>query len=69
MKPQFEEAKFFSQGLAAVRIGGKFGYINIKGVFIIQPQFDEAECFYGGLASVEIGGEGYCIDKTGNFID
>ncbi|MBD2244642.1 WG repeat-containing protein [Nostoc sp. FACHB-888] len=39
------------------------------GAFIIQPQFDEAECFYGGLAWVEIGGQGYCIDKTGNFID
>ncbi|MEI6157440.1 MAG: WG repeat-containing protein [Atribacterota bacterium] len=28
IKPQYEKADFFSEGLAAVRVKGKYGYIN-----------------------------------------
>lgn len=29
----------FSEGLAAVKLGGKWGFINQKGTFMIKPQF------------------------------
>jgi len=68
----------YSEGLAPIDVGGKFGYINKTGKFVIKPQFANADDFYEGLARVNIGGRfhdsnfigglwGY-IDKTGKFI-
>jgi hypothetical protein len=61
IKPNFEEVKNFSDGLAAVRVGdqasGKWGFINMKGEFIIKPIFDQAHSFSEGFASVSSGGE------------
>jgi len=48
----FSEAWSFSEGLAPVQIGEKFGYINKTGKFTIEPQFDSAKPFYNGLAEV-----------------
>ena len=33
----FEDARPFSQGLAAVRSGGRWGYIDLTGKFVIAP--------------------------------
>ena len=41
--------------LAAVRIGDKWGYINVAGEVVIEPQFDHAHSFHEGLAVVRIG--------------
>ncbi len=42
VNPQFDDAKQFSEGLAAVRIGdyrtGKWGFIDIQGHYVINPQ-------------------------------
>lgn len=63
------EAKF-SEGLAAIKIGGVWGYINREGEFVIKPQFRYAHPFRHGLAWVGIQGKkGDCyIDKEGNVI-
>ena len=48
IEPQFEPVKEltgFSLGLAAVKRGDKYGYINKKGEMIIAAQFDYAENF------------------------
>jgi len=50
--PQFEQADSFSEGLARVKIGDKWGYIDNKGKYVIQPQLDEAQPFSEGLALV-----------------
>ena len=50
--PQFEEADSFSEGLARVKTGDKWGYIDKEGKLVIQPQLDEAEKFSDGLALV-----------------
>ena len=42
---KFDEAWDFSEGLAAVAIGGKVGFINKAGEFVIKPLFDDAEDF------------------------
>jgi WG containing repeat len=36
---QFNKAKNFSEGLSAVKIDDKWGYINQTGKVVIQPQF------------------------------
>ena len=44
--PTFESALPFSEGLAAVKLNGKYGYIDDKGKLIIDYQFDKAGNFY-----------------------
>lgn len=52
--PQAESAGGFYEGLAVVEVGGKCGYINHEGEFVIEPRFLSAEKFSEGLASVKI---------------
>jgi WG containing repeat len=59
----------FAEGLAPVRIGNRYGYIDTKGNVMIPPQFRDAAEFSEGLASVTTaeGKTGY-IDKSGHFV-
>ncbi|HAS42177.1 MAG TPA: hypothetical protein DCS93_16995 [Microscillaceae bacterium] len=61
-KPQYELISDFSEGLAAVKIGGKWGYINPKGKLVIPAKYTAAASFSEGLAAVNMG-------KTGGFIN
>ena len=58
----------FSEGLAAVRIGDKWGFIDRQGTYVIEPQFDDAQSFSEGLAAVRIGDRETGVGKYG-FID
>jgi serine/threonine protein kinase len=42
----------FSDGLAAIQVNNKFGYINYSLQVVIQPHFDAADIFSNGLAPV-----------------
>lgn len=56
----------YSSGVAKVKKGGKFGYIdNRKGYFTVEPSFDEASDFYGEYAVVRKGDNSYIINKKG----
>ena len=58
----------FSEGLLAVSLDKKWGYINKNLDFIIQPQFDYASPFEGSLASVSISqtdSKGQSVSKYG----
>jgi len=74
----FNSANDFSEGLATVKIGKKWGAINKNGKIIIEPQFIEIGQFKSGLAYAKAKTKktlfgkqksryGY-IDSTGNFI-
>jgi uncharacterized lipoprotein YddW (UPF0748 family) len=52
IQPQFEQADSFSNGLARVKIGDKWGYIDTQGKLVIQPQLDEANSFFEEVALV-----------------
>lgn len=47
------EARSFHEGLAAVRIGEKWGYINPEGRLVIPPSYNKAASFADGRARVE----------------
>lgn len=68
----FDEAWGFSEGLSAVQLDGKFGFINTRGNFVIKPQFDYVQPFYNGLAEVKIKKDGWIfagfIDHKGKFV-
>jgi len=54
MEPRFKSAGAFSEGLAAVSIFSKFGYINKQGEIAIKPEFLSASAFSEGLAVVSL---------------
>ena len=76
IKPQFDMAFPFSEGLARVEIGDRQGFIDKAGRLVINPQFDAKygldfySCCTGfseGLAIVIIGGKMGYIDRTGSY--
>ena len=73
IKPQFEGASPFSEGLASVSekvVPWKRGYIDHTGKFVIPPQFRDAGPFHDGLALVrkEDDVRAGFIDKNGRWV-
>ena len=58
----------FHEGLAAVRIGDKYGYIDKNGRVVIKPDFDFAQIFSEGLARIVMNRRSGYIDNTGNIL-
>lgn len=55
--------------LMPVKQGDKWGYINVKGEYIINPQFDGANVFTdNGLARVWVGDKCGFINKKGEYV-
>lgn len=70
IKPQFEQADAFSEGLARVQVGDHYGFINRTGQWVIKPQFDDASHFSAGMAVVKPASDdqyGY-INCTGKLV-
>lgn len=68
-EPSFDEADTFSEGVAAVCIAGKWGFVQkTERKMVIKCQFDEAWRFSSGMAKVRIGQRDVFIDKTGEVV-
>jgi hypothetical protein len=65
IRPSYQAAKNFCDGVAAVRVNNKYGYIDKKGDFIIKPQFDVAWDFMQGIARVKGGNKKGYVNKLG----
>lgn len=57
---------WFCEGLAAVKLNGKYGYINRKNETVIPFIYDDANMFWGHKAEVKLNGRTFFIDKMGN---
>lgn len=75
--PQFENAHGFSEGLAPVKVGDYWGFIDRTGKMAIKPQFNPKQPQYNsyfseGLAAVNFSeggaGEWGFIDKSGKVV-
>lgn len=65
----FDEASYFTpSGLAKVKVGGFYGFIDKQGKEQIPFRFEEVADFYGALAVAKKEGNWGAIDKTGNWI-
>ena len=68
INPKFERAMSFSDGMAVVKLNGKFGCIDIAGETVIPYRFDAAYSFSEGLAAVKINGKWGYINKSGSAV-
>lgn len=81
IKPAFETAATFTDGLAVVSKFGKYGFINKEGVNVIPYKYEKACSFSEGLSAVCMFGKwgfidlngvvviSHKFDKAGNFND
>jgi len=58
----------FTEGLAPAASGGKWGFIDQTGKWVVNPQFESASNFADGLAPVVVGGRWGYIDQKGKFV-
>ena len=63
-----DPAPQFSDGLAPVMAGGKFGFTDPTGKLVIPASFSQARNFAEGLAPVGVGRKTGYLDKTGKFV-
>lgn len=63
--PQFDNALYFSEGLAPVFISGKWGYVDLRGNIIVPAQYDEVGSFFMGAAWAKKNGEETYLDCNG----
>jgi hypothetical protein len=68
IKPVFDEASLFADGLAVVSSNNKYGYINKAGKTIVDFQFEDAEPFRNDCAIVLKDSLYGLINKKGEFI-
>jgi hypothetical protein len=54
--PKYDDALYFEEGLAPVKTGEKWGFINEQGVTVIPFKFDYANIFGNGYATVGMNG-------------
>lgn len=64
----FEDAKPFATGLAAIKLKGKWGFVDVKGEVMIEAQFDDALSFFQHLAAVKQGDNWGYINKKGQIV-
>ena len=58
----------FSEGLAAVELYGKWGFIDKRGKEVIPLKYDSAYSFSDGLTAIELNGKWGYLDKNGKEV-
>ena len=64
----YDKCRDFSEGLAAVKLNGKWGFIDIKGNEVVAPQYDNCLEFSEGLAAVKLNGKWGFINVDGEEV-
>ena len=65
---KFDWMDDFYDGFAAVKLNGKWNFINTNGQFLSQQWFDDAGDFSNGLAAVKLNGERNFINTEGKLL-
>ena len=67
-KREYDYVAEYSEGLAWVRLNGKFGFIDKSGTEVIPCKYNYAYSFSEGLAGVLLNGKYGFIDKMGTEV-
>ena len=62
---ELEEARSFAGGQAAVKAGGKWGFVGKSFRVAVKPRYEEVRDFYGGCAAVKRDGAWGYVDRSG----
>lgn len=65
---RFDEVRPFSEGVAAVRVGSKWGAVDKSGTLVVEARFADAPRFSDGRAAVRRGTKYVYIDPTGKIV-
>jgi hypothetical protein len=66
---RYEEVLLFTDGLARVKLNGKYGFINKSGTEVIPPKYDNASIFFRDeLPLVKLNGKYGFIDMSGTEV-
>lgn len=65
---RFDELDRFSDGMARVRVGDRWGYIDRSMKLAIEPAYEDARDFVNGSAAVKIDGRWGYINKRGRVV-
>ncbi len=65
---KYDGASNFSEGLAPVKLNGKWGFIDKLGNEVVPCKYDDVYHFSEGLAMVKLNGKWGFIDKLGNEV-
>jgi hypothetical protein len=70
VEPKFQQVGSLNDGLALVALNGKFGFVDLKGNFVIEPVFDRVAPFTRGVGrtSAVQGDTVGVIDKAGAWV-
>jgi hypothetical protein len=70
IEAQFDYASAFTaSGLARIKFGASYGFVDKNGKYVINPTYEDATSFSAsGTALVKTGGKWGVIDKTGAFL-
>lgn len=63
----FEDVWRYSEGTFPIQENGKWGFVDIRGKYIIKPQYDLVNGFLDGVASVTKDGKTGVIRKDGSI--
>jgi len=66
--PQYDESYKHAEGMAAVKAGRKWGFVDKAGKMVIPAQYDNVLSFSNGLAEVSVGKKWGYIDNTGKYV-
>ncbi len=64
----YQRASEFKHGVAVVKMDGKWGIINQRGIEVIPPKYDKIESFKNGYAKVRIEGFSGLTNLKGELI-
>ena len=65
---KYDNAYWFSEGMARVVIDGKYGFIDKTDSMVIPAKYDYAWPFSSGKARVELNDRWFYIDRNGNEV-
>lgn len=62
---KFDDLRLFKYGLAAAKLAGKYGYVNLDGGWAIKPKYENANDFYHNCALVQSNNQEIYINRKG----
>ncbi len=65
---RYDQVNYFGDGMAAVKLGDKWGYMLPSGEEKLKLIYEQAELFYNKLALVKLKGKWGVIDRSGKLV-